>query len=61
MDQNREVWRFMRKRAEQLYEEGEMRRALRLMRRINQVQEEAFKRPAENSIADDGNKIVSTH
>lgn len=42
MTHQQEEWRFLRKRAEQLYEEGDLRRALRLMRRINLQQEAAF-------------------
>jgi len=42
MTHQQEEWRFLRNRAEQLYEEGDTRRALRLMRRINLQQEEAF-------------------
>lgn len=61
MDQNHEVWRFMRRRAEQLYEEGEVRRALRLMRRINQAQTGAFKRSDREDAPSKQKKIVSTH
>jgi len=59
MDRSCEGWRFMRKRAEQMYEEGDVRRALWLMRRINQKQEEAFCRAAKQE--EEENKIVSTH
>jgi len=42
MQENRGEWRFMRRRAEQLFEEGDVRGSLRLMRLINRRQQEAF-------------------
>lgn len=61
MDQNREEWRFMRKRAEQLYEEGEVRCALRMMARINLAQEKAFQHTTDAMSMNHEKKIVSTH
>lgn len=54
--QNRESWRFLRLRAEQLYEEGEVRLALRLMRDINRQQVLTFREMMQKE-----KKIVSTH
>lgn len=54
--QNREPWRFLRQRAEQLYEEGEVKLALRLMRDINRQQARSFETQPEKE-----KKIVSTH
>ncbi len=53
--QNREPWRFLRQRAEQLYEEGEVKLALRLMRDINRQQARSFEEEEKEK------KIVSTH
>ena len=39
-----EAWRFLHLRAEQLFDEGDVRGALRLMKFINQAQAEAFRR-----------------
>ena len=61
MEVNHEMWRFMRKRAEQLYEEGEVKRSLRLMRRINQEQAEAFHAGEQEERTEKSDKIVSTH
>lgn len=61
MEQSREEWRFMRKRAEQLYEEGEVRCALRMMARINLAQENAFRHRTDEMSMNHGKKIVSTH
>lgn len=57
MKDHREEWRFMRMRAEQLYEEGETAKALRMMRLINREQEKWFQRISEE---DTQKKIVST-
>lgn len=54
--QNQESWRFLRQRAEQLYKEGELRLALRLMRDINRQQTHAFQEMMQKE-----KKIVSTH
>ena len=54
--QNREPWRFLRQRAEQLYEEGQVKLALRLIRDINRQQARCFDEQAEKE-----KKIVSTH
>ena len=53
MTHQQEEWRFLRNRAEQLYEEGDTRRALWLMRRIN-LQQEAFfvQALAQENVAD---------
>jgi len=59
MDFTREKWRFMRTRAQQLYEEGDVKRSLRLMRLINAEQEERFQKYLEAEMED--RKIVSTH
>ena len=55
MENCREEWRFMRLRAQQLYEEGEVRKALRMMWLINEEQEEWFR-----AKTDEEKKIVST-
>lgn len=54
--QNREPWRFLRQRAQQLYEEGEVKLALRLMRDINREQARYFEEQTPKE-----KKIVSTH
>jgi len=59
MDFTREKWRFMRTRAQQLYEEGDVKRSLRLMRLINDEQAERFLQQLEEEREDE--KIVSTH
>lgn len=53
---NQEQWRFLRQRAQQLYEEGEIKLALRLMRDINRQQIRSFEQQTEKE-----KKIVSTH
>jgi len=55
---SREAWRFLHLRAAQLYEEGDVRRALRLMDQINRAQAEAFRR--ENAKNEQTEKSVST-
>ena len=59
MDFTREKWRFMRTRAQQLFEEGDVKRSLRLMRLINVEQVERFEACLESEKED--RKIVSTH
>ena len=59
MDFHREKWRFMRTRSQQLYEEGDVKKSLRLMRLINAEQEERFQKYLEAEMED--RKIVSTH
>ena len=54
-------WRFMRLRAEQLYEEGEVKRSLRIMRLINREQEARFASLAKKTQTESHHKIVSTH
>ncbi len=54
--QNEEQWRFLRKRAEQLYQEGHTTLALRLMREMNRRQAQWFEKSREKE-----KKIVSTH
>ena len=61
MDHNREKWRFMRDRAQQLFEEGDVKRSLRLMRLINAEQEERFARCMAEEEETMVKKIVSTH
>ena len=58
MQEKHEEWRFMRRRAEQLFEEGDVKRSLRMMRLINRRQQEAFdeKRKQKRTNC----KIVST-
>ena len=58
MKRNSNPWRFMRIRAEQLYEEGEVQKALRMMRLINREQQLQF----ENQLREPKfhQKIIST-
>ena len=58
MQEKHEEWRFMRRRAEQLFEEGDVKRSLRMMRLINRRQQEVFdeKRKQKRTNC----KIVST-
>ena len=55
---NSNPWRFMRLRAEQLYEEGEMKKALRLMSLINHEQQMQFEKQLQDVKIH--HKIVST-
>lgn len=58
MKEYRDEWHFLRARAAQLFEEGDVRGSLRLMRTLNRLQCEAFhKLMAENM---NEPKIVST-
>ena len=58
MTLNNHPWRFMRLRAEQLYEEGEVQKALRMMRLINREQQRQFEKTLQDE--KDHQKIVST-
>jgi len=61
MHQNSKEWRFMRLRAEQLFEEGEAVKALRMMRLINREQERRFAALSRAEEKQSHQKIVSTH
>ena len=42
MIQKKDEWQFVRERAAQLFEEGDVRAALRLLRQISQEQQRLF-------------------
>lgn len=58
--QNSDSWRFMRLRAQQLYEEGDTRRSLRMMRLINREQEARFEALLNREEGKQEHKFVST-
>lgn len=58
MEKPRDDWRFLRARAAQLYQEGNVRGALRMMRTLNRLQCEMFRRFTEENVNE--RKIVST-
>jgi len=58
MNKNRDDWRFLRTRAAQLYQEGDVRGALRMMRTLNRLQCEKFQQLTEENMNE--SKIVST-
>lgn len=55
----REPWRFFSLRAAQLFEEGDVNGALKLMRHINRAQLKAFRREARSK-NEQTEKSVST-
>ena len=58
MTEKRDEWSFLRLRAAQLYEEGDAKAALRLMKRINREQVRLLEQ--ENGANVNEPKIVST-
>lgn len=58
MKNHRDEWHFLRTRAAQLYQEGDVRGALRMMRTINRLQSEKFKQLTMENVNEP--KIVST-
>lgn len=58
MTQKREEWMFVQLRAAQLFEEGKVRQALRLMKTLNQEQQLIFERRMAANMNE--SKIVST-
>ena len=58
MKKHRDDWRFLRERSAQLYQEGDVRGALRMMRTLNRLQCEKFKQLTEENVNEP--KIVST-
>lgn len=58
MKNHRDEWHFLRMRAAQLYQEGDVRGALRMMRTINRLQSEKFKQLTMENVNEP--KIVST-
>lgn len=58
MKKHRDEWRFLRARAAQLYQEGNVRGALRMMRTLNRLQCEKFQQYTEENVNEP--EIVST-
>ena len=58
MKNHRDEWHFLRTRAAQLYQEGDVRGALRMMRILNRLQSDKFRKLTEENVNE--SKNVST-